>query len=478
MLKLDSAFHVNLTGALIRTTYDTLRTINLENGTSSHLKQGNIDIYELENSQTKNISFNDWGEDISINNFTVLNANTPVNKGPFSIRGDPILSFTSEQIDHRGGSSLDPKVRVGFSILNLTGQPVRYLQRWEGGKRSVQYINHGERGLLNFVASQTLIRNSKVVEETFGLQLDRNCGRDSNQRRIVGNKVALQVSGYRWLHSVQADELGVHFEDLFPVLGRVRASRAFGDLKKIANTLKLMVEVIPYCGGRMLRLRSAFTIRNNTKHRISILAKNDGADLIDSHQPLQDIPFELEAGEDLYLPLALLHQNVISSRGTSLGLLYIKPTHVQPIEEEFLTGLDIFPGSVDYSTDPMNLFQIAERSMNPSFTNNINSGVDINQQRFSNPDLIQLCCHVQGVNKNIRNKRHNGKSNSPMTSIENKDMVDFSFQDISSNKLPPFCYCVEVIKSSMQSTLNNPQDIDDGNSLQFPPASFTLGIIN
>jgi hypothetical protein len=124
------------------------------------------------------------------------------------------VSRDGQHLDHVPSNPLSSTFRVGFSIQNLTGQPVRYLQQvrlesykirlficlfimipypnlvfspsythtnlyffsktcmvylttasqWEGGRRTVQYINNMERGLLNFVASKTLIRNNQVKD--------------------------------------------------------------------------------------------------------------------------------------------------------------------------------------------------------------------------------------------------------------------------------------------------------------------------
>jgi hypothetical protein len=47
------------------------------------------------------------------------------------------------------------------------------LQTYEDGKKTVQYLNSGERGILNFLASTTTIRNNQIVEEAFEVQQDR-----------------------------------------------------------------------------------------------------------------------------------------------------------------------------------------------------------------------------------------------------------------------------------------------------------------
>lgn len=222
---------------------------------------------------------------------------------------------------------IDPKLRVGFSILNLTGQPVRYLQHYADGRRVVQYLNDGERGLLNFVATQSLLRNKATVEEPFDVQQPLGRDIDGRKTRTGGNNVTLQVSGYRWLVRVQVDELGTRFEELCPILGRTQ--RKTDNQSK--GFLKLMVEVTPYCGGRMLTLRSVFLLRNNTSHTLLIKSRRDGDD---TRSTGDHDSFNLAAGADLHIPLAMLHTNFSKSEGKSLGALYIKPFDSKPINDD------------------------------------------------------------------------------------------------------------------------------------------------
>ena len=102
-------------------------------------------------------------------------------------------------------------IQVGFSIQNLTGQPLRYLRQWEGSARTVQYLDDGQRGLLNFMASATSVRNNQVV------QIDTYSDARTVQKIVAGKRLALQVAGYKWLQGVEADELGMKFDTLSAV---------------------------------------------------------------------------------------------------------------------------------------------------------------------------------------------------------------------------------------------------------------------
>lgn len=373
---------------------------------------------------------------------------------------------TSYELLHVPSNPLDSTFRVGFSIENLTGQPVRYLQQWEGDKRTVQYLNNDERGLLNFVASKTHIRNGQVVEETFDVQLERNSEelRARNRRKAVGNRVALQVAGYRWLHAVQADELGVRYEELYSVLGRVQATQLYRN-PAVANTLKLMVEVLPYCGGRMLRLRSVFTIKNNTRHALKILAR-EGTATAGATSDEQDVPFHLESGCKFFVPLALLRRSVLQSRGNSLGSLFLRPADIGPIEEELAARPNVQPGFVDYSKDPINLYHTVDTSAlraraaeNRTSVDNLEAllGVPRENPVYSSggkDGYMQLSCdiHPRALSRYGGNKKHHTAS----VDYKNEQSRRASAEAML-NKLPPFCYCVEV-----QKDIDGVSDIDKG----------------
>ncbi|CAM9539528.1 unnamed protein product, partial [Phaeothamnion confervicola] len=64
---------------------------------------------------------------------------------------------------HRFEPSLPLDARKAFTILNLTGQRLRYYQpRVNAAARRVQYLRHGERGMLVFGAAMTVVRNGEV----------------------------------------------------------------------------------------------------------------------------------------------------------------------------------------------------------------------------------------------------------------------------------------------------------------------------
>lgn len=87
---------------------------------------------------------------------------------------------------HEWSQTLPADARVGFSVLNLTGQTIRYLQRWESGRSTISYIAHGKRGMLNFLASLTILKNCAVAEVPFEVQLDHFQRRNKQAVRGFG----------------------------------------------------------------------------------------------------------------------------------------------------------------------------------------------------------------------------------------------------------------------------------------------------
>lgn len=555
-VRFASAVHLNVSGAFFRMLNDALRTMQVhadfeeKNVDAANLPKTSDNVDELSISDSQDnfvqLDFNDEyhltmnypramsasnasaNSGLGINSKNQLTLNVTSQKqsakarkhrrgSSFNYDNDALTTSSGGQsvmqsIDHIPSYPLSNTFRVGFSIQNLTGQPVRYLQQWEGGKKTVQYINNGERGLLNFVASTTLIRNNQIVEETFDVQMEKQNNRNRNRKKLVGNRVALQVSGFRWLHSVQVDELGVRYEDLHSVLGRINVTQMY----EISSALKLMAEVIPFSGGRMLRLRSVFTIKNNTRHQLKILASDNCTALdvreTDGEGHSCDAPFLLDAGENFYVPLALLQRSAMLSGGKSLGSLYMRPSELTPIEEELGSRSYVQPGSVEYTTDPINLHQTVVQSLNESTSekgessgNNANYSLDFNNvgnfsnrnEVLSNSATMQLTCLINPRQKN----KKRGDTPGDSTHGQRHRFSTADYEGPTSfgitHKLPPFCYSVEVQRSVNAGAAANdhttlrkrvvPSGIgalggmfgsnnDSANTRQHPPVHYTITI--
>lgn len=368
-------------------------------------------------------------------------------------------------IVHSGSRLLNESVRVGFSIQNLLGQPVRYLQQWAEGKRAIQYIEHGERGLLNFTASTTVIRNMVQIEEAFNVQLkygqtENVSNRSKTKRLRVGHEVAVQVAGFDWLKEVQADVLSVKYHNLKAIKGRRNAiindetSSSGHNLHrwKIDNALKLVAEVTPNNGGRMLRLRSCFTVKNNTNHVIQLMA----SDAIDHLTGLQDEPFELAAGESFYVPIALLHRAATYSNLASLGGLFFRPADVKSVEEELGARQQGQLDFVDFSFDPLNLLSVVERTAELLAPFPIEPGTKIHGKDLVDNQMTQLWCYMHAKSRRGNAAAAAAVAGSPPTNTHRMSAPmdqnhrslqhgnSYHVSSAGSGKLPPYCYNIEV----------------------------------
>lgn len=347
----------------------------------------------------------------------------------------PVASNTSDafqSVSHIKSSPLDPAFRVGFSVYNLTGQGIRYLQLWDGGRITIQYLNDKERGLLNFISSLSSIRNGTLVEVPFDVQLEKG-GRKQfrNRKKAVGNRVALQVSGFDWLRSVQADELGIQFYDVTPVLGRRFELQSDDNDTILLNALKMVAEVVPYRGGRMLRLRSVFSIKNNTEHSLNIKIQDDSVDSVGVEVELNE--FRLESKGTYFVPLSLLYRSIrandASGHSDLLGSINIRPADLPPIINGLQkSSVDSQPLSVDYSTDPINLYQ------NIVGVSQVSDGDDLGGH-FK--DLMQLRCDVKSHLDSVQTVSR-GAFN----------MKTFTFDTDRAPRFPPVCYNVEIIRET------------------------------
>lgn len=514
---------------LYNSSNNSISSVNLHDNST-------IVIHNNHNNNNNNIMSSSKMDVIKSKRFTQSRRSSVTSSIAYSLTedGDESSSSSSYKLDHIPSSPIGMDFRVGFSIQNLTGQPIRYLQEWEGSRRTVQYLNHNERGLLNFVASKSVIRNNIAIEETFDVQLEHNTLRgncystssnsniNNSRKTRRGNSVALQISGYKWLSSIQADVLGVNYQELDTVVGKVKPSFVCKNWR-IDNALKLMVEVVPFCGGRMLKLSSVFKIKNNTKHKLKILAKEGfSSSFLSSSASAstyntstaavaaaggiievgdeKDIPFYLDAGDLFHIPIPLLRRSALSSQGKSLGYLYLQPYDISPIEEELLFRPNCHVGSVEYTTDPINLFQTIQRSYDIIDNNNINNTKNNNSNGNSgsikmNSDsylsssstkdrFFQLICpiHPRVINKRSPSQRTSGlnsnqhhqkqqhqqqhslqqsyqqqqqqqqQQNDNITDYDRHEFMSRSSSVVGSNKLPPFCYCIEVQKDQVSSS--------------------------
>ena len=418
-------------------------------------------------------------------------------------RPKTILKTENSLIEHLHFPPLNDAIRVGFSVLNLTGQSLRYLHTFEDGKKRIQYLYNNERGALNFVASTTSIRNNIIVEERFDVQHDRLHAQDDSRdrsfkKRVVGHQVSLQISGFKWLEKVQADELGVKYVNLSYLYGRlnilniiddqvklapnaIEMKRLKDEKSKIRNALKLVTEVEPNKGGRMLLLRSVFKVTNKTNHDILLFTSTTrnfsqamGASVPDSDK----IPFKIAPGESFCIPLALLHMSIIKNAvnknlGNTLGCLWFRPADLSPVNLDSDFSNSIID-HIKYSNEPIDLKTLIDETYtlfesdyfsfrpdgslvniatNPHTTNfdfssaAIGMGMMSDNQNASNDILRkgkQLCCLIETRSKRDRS----GGLNNNNTNNTKRYLEQTTIATQLNSKVPPFYYNVDVRRYS------------------------------
>jgi hypothetical protein len=379
-------------------------------------------------------------------------------------------SSSGEAVEHVATVPLHPLAKVGFSILNLTGYPVRYLQIWEEGQRvTCQYLQHEQRGLLNFIASNTLIRDNEIVEESFSMQNTTSLVAANNVstaaallKQSLGHQVALQIAGYQWLRAIQADTLGIRFEDLHAVIGMLNLSKIFPKWQ-VRNALKLVAEVRPHNGGRMLQLSSTFIIRNTTKHAIKLLS-HDKKSISSVSVGSDDLPFFLLPGDTFHLPLAFLYRSVLKSNAMSLGYLWLAPRDMSAIVDELGVSSHMISGT-SYTTEPVDLLDMVNKTTAAANTpvgdtSNPGTGTDCQSQ---------LSCQLLGTSG--RKKRPTRASwehsaNAHEIGDIGTNIMTTTTRIINADDLPKFSYIIEMESVNHRSSLGESTWLDASNRVR------------
>jgi hypothetical protein len=124
-------------------------------------------------------------------------------------------------IIHEKVSTLQSSDRVAFSLINLTGQTIRYHQfRFDQGKRktSIAYLDNSKACALQFPATRTVIRNLKIVEVTSDV-FDH-----VDDLPDFSHYIDIQIPGMKWIERISADVTGKRLLSLEPRSGILKVS--------------------------------------------------------------------------------------------------------------------------------------------------------------------------------------------------------------------------------------------------------------
>ncbi len=249
-------------------------------------------------------------------------------------------------ITHQFCDSSPPN--LAFSLLNSTGQEVRYFQPLENDStRCLQYLQNSTYGMLIFGPTMTTIRNGKVEEVPFQEQAEVIADGENNitqptigpqeEEKVefggtsASHTFAVEVCGYRWLPCVSADHLGIRAFPLYPLIGRLSVhSLALEPHVQMATSL--IASVYPLNGGRQVCLRSCFRLLNGTDHPVMVVEDTspsmDWSTEYDGSMRGGGVPTgckTIEPGKMHQFPVTLLQRAIETSRGSSLGCFWLKP---------------------------------------------------------------------------------------------------------------------------------------------------------
>lgn len=351
----DIPFHANVTGSLLLSledAIDSLSQIILEFG------KGTDDVSGKPEE-------GDWKNDIN-----------PVCIQHFVTVQERLLTT-----EHHRTKPRNPKEKVSFSFLNLTGQRIRIHQSVNKSKidqekkNCITYLNHKETTSLEFRATVTLVQNMKMVEVPFpGLPFSQCEVEESGAQSQTLN---IQVAGFKWLQNLSVDTSGRRFEDLVPRSDTVQA-KILKDWR-LANTMKLLTEVGLDNGGRLISARSIFEIRNHTTHELELAYHPDPM-----HKPLNPVDLlqsnrkesrkaisiqqteKLSPGAAFQVP-SLLLESALQLEGSHLGSIWMRPVNNDENRSlfDFLiddTELNLKDPVVFFSSRPVQLAKIVNES--------------------------------------------------------------------------------------------------------------------
>jgi len=361
-------------------------------------------------------------------------------------------SICGVKVVHELPQAISRDARVAFAFRNMTGQKLRLCKRDGQSPDSsthsaiVSYVSHGQSTQLSFLPSISKVNNMSVIEVDFpGLSNSNRVCR--HQVDVSAHAIDLQVPGFEWLEGIEADTFGRSFSSVIP-----RSQTVLNKITKdwrLANALKLLVEVGLQNGGRQVTVRSLFTVVNKTSHDVSLLLHPDptydpGSELKKGGKCAASADASIEPGEVLQVPV-LLTENALHRPGRHLGSIWLRPdtesaVHAPPLHTFLEEGSDDTSGiKVDFTSRPVQLAKLVSES------------ALLFESRPSNTEVA-----LQDASTGV----HVG---CPVV----KD----------SKRLPPYCYAVEVGRSPIVGEKSKKDKEKSRNkSVSHGPVAYTISI--
>jgi hypothetical protein len=392
---------------------------------------------------------------ISKRRSSVINRRPSYDRGSHGATINMLNSVNDELVmnEHKPCFLLKSNERAGFSIHNSTGLPARYLQIWEGSRTSLNYLEQGETGVLNFAASEKVMRNNEIIEEPFILQKKLDESHIKRNPHSLSHIVVLQICGFEWLVEVQSVSFGRKYYGLISLNDQTcdRVNQ-FGET--VAQSFNLVADVLPHYGGRLLRLTSQFCIANRTNHPLAILATLEAKKPGDLRG--QKSFMKLMPGAQYHVPLPLLYASLLNSSrdAPSFGYLWIRPYNLLPIQDEFDNATHISADHVSFSQQCINLSDIVKRILSQLDTEKVRKESSGSTKNRPDGDMNggktlecdDMVCMIQ-ANENDDSKE--------LLAVTSGRVPPFNYfaschvtQDISSSELPSSNFSIETSNKS------------------------------
>lgn len=398
----DDHLQINVTGALLETLDEAIESFSSTNTSTSKVRDS---LSGKTGSSYKESSFGLYGRDNGEDeNFVTKDAVDSIS---------PKMNIVHQQ--QRPLSSED---RVAFSLVNMTGQRIRFHQRGGGNAEDEEshlvhltYLDHCDRCQLKFDPVETVVCNLKVVERPFAHSNDSRLF--NGGEKGPGHTVSFQVPGFRMCPHVPVDKLGRQYQPLTPQSSNVNMK--INDDWKLRNALNVQVEVAPVDGGRQVSMKSLFEIVNNTRHPLHIVIHPTRSYLHDKKNPKPNELEHLGVKETYNIPLLLLEQS-LELEGSHLGSVWFTP------DQSDGGALEIF--------DSIKIPEVTKNTMSIGF-----NSCPIELSNFvSNSELMYKSKSDEG---GVR--KSGAQFSCPVSHCD----------DIAC--VPPFCYVVEIKRRSLMT---------------------------
>jgi hypothetical protein len=300
--------------------------------------------------------------------------------------------------------------------------------------------------LLNFIPTEASLINCKIVNEAFEF--------DRHSRKLSTNHSAkLQISGFKWLSNIQADTHGINFHEVEPLNIQLDYKQLIME-KRLLNAFNVASEVISHNGGKMLRMRSVFSIKNDNFHAIDLFVKEICNSNSESHH--KEVPdsqeiYRIESGQTFYVPLALPFKSLLEDPShESLGYIWVRPSNLKEIRSE-IGDTDEKINYINYSLAPISLKTIVDETLDyfNEFLGYDNDSYKINSALNATPST-PIQCSIMNLTKENRKASILGKSS--YLGLERNSTSQF--EDTGST----FNYSVEVQRSELKKSKYQPEE--------------------